>query len=103
MLLFSQPLSAFMNGVESIKSSVESVLTMREEFYKAREIVPVDVSVVSNQIIENLRNLVNTNDFMLMTINRCIDYTKVWFVATTVTFVPTCLTTVVHSFRQARA
>eukprot|EP01034_Spumella_vulgaris_P047547 gene47547-biopygen37772 len=27
-------------------------------------------------IDENIKNLINTNDFMTMTINRCIDYTK---------------------------
>ena len=66
-----------MNGVESIKSAIDSVMASRDEYYEAIEVKPFDVSVVHSQILENIRNLFNVNDFMTMTINRCIDYTKV--------------------------
>ncbi len=72
-----QPLSAFMNGVESIRNAMDSVMASRDEYYEAIDVKPFDVALVHSQILENIRNLFNVNDFMTMTINRCIDYTKV--------------------------
>ncbi len=67
-----------MNGVETVKNSLESIREQRGAFYSERNTLDVfDDREHSSMIDENIKNLINTNDFMTMTINRCIDYTKV--------------------------
>jgi hypothetical protein len=68
-----------MNGVESVAKLLESIESRRTEFDRARlnPAIQFEPGVDLVHIKENLKNLFNTNDFMLMTINRCIDYTKV--------------------------
>jgi signal transduction histidine kinase len=67
-----------MNGVETVKNGLEFIKDQRIAFYKERSLTdPFDDRSHCEMIDENIKNLINTNDFMTMTINRCIDYTKV--------------------------
>ncbi len=90
-----------MNGVETVSTFIEAIETKRNEFHKERNITEVyDLNKELRLIRENIKNLFNTNDFMLMTINRCIDYTKVIFIGLF------CLCKFLNHFscnRQARA
>jgi hypothetical protein len=76
-----------MNGVESVAKLLESIESRRTEFDKAHlnPGIQFEPGVDLVHIKENLKNLFNTNDFMLMTINRCIDYTKVCWLSITAT------------------
>ncbi len=67
-----------MNGVETVKNGLESINEQRIAHYSEKKIVDCfDDRGHMSMIDENIKNLINTNDFMTMTINRCIDYTKV--------------------------
>ena len=70
-LYLSQPLSAFISGVETINS----VLL---ELQQTRNKLPELIAFTRNMAIiaEAVVNMKNVNEFMVMTINRCIDYTK---------------------------
>ncbi len=74
-----QPLSAFTSGLEVIHSSVGAlsvdiavVCPTPEAGYQKIERVNSRVATIS----DSLNDMSNINSFMLMTINRCIDYTK---------------------------
>jgi hypothetical protein len=68
------------NGVESISSLLNAIHDKHLEFNRENKSEKLfDAGGDRLLIHENIKNLFNTNDFMLMTINRCIDYTKVNF------------------------
>ncbi len=70
------PLSAFISGVDFILSVLSDLKSS-----STTTMVKVDSEVGRGltAILESIQNMKNVNDFMLMTINRCIDYTKVSF------------------------
>eukprot|EP00981_Chlorochromonas_danica_P012248 scaffold4714_cov185-Ochromonas_danica.AAC.1 len=68
------PLSSFMAGVKIIE---EEIIKCEEELHQCTE--RVDLHCVEEMIggtKQCISTINNTNSFMLMTINRCIDYTK---------------------------
>lgn len=66
-------MSAFVSGVDFIHLVIgELQRKLSEERLSDREFV--NTSIVS--MMECIRNMRNTNSFMLMTMNRCIDFTK---------------------------
>ena len=81
LFLFIQPLSSFMTGIDIITQVSSDILTaanssmvvpQQQEVTMNGEILVDHLSTIS-YCVNNIRN---TNAFMLMTINRCIDYTK---------------------------
>eukprot|EP00981_Chlorochromonas_danica_P000299 scaffold77_cov243-Ochromonas_danica.AAC.1 len=85
------PLSSFMAGVECVGQVISEVyakkenakkqcLTIYEEPGNHGEVVNehscLDVDEWLSTVTNCITNMRNTNSFMLMTINRCIDYTK---------------------------
>eukprot|EP00981_Chlorochromonas_danica_P013785 scaffold6852_cov215-Ochromonas_danica.AAC.22 len=66
------PLSSFLSGIEYIESVMGDVITKQNQSH----LTTVDVDEFIGSIIQCVANMKNTNSFMLMTINRCIDYTK---------------------------
>jgi hypothetical protein len=69
-----------MNGIEILKNAMITIRDLRADHNKKHNIVDtLDLKSNMRFLNENIKNLINTNDFMTMTINRCIDYTKVSF------------------------
>eukprot|EP00981_Chlorochromonas_danica_P003271 scaffold634_cov185-Ochromonas_danica.AAC.8 len=64
------PLTSFLSGIELISAiTLECQQNLRDGDAKA-----IQDNIVS--VLNCIQNIRNTNSFMLMTINRCIDYTK---------------------------
>eukprot|EP00981_Chlorochromonas_danica_P007306 scaffold1662_cov232-Ochromonas_danica.AAC.1 len=65
------PLMSFLSGIELIS---DIALECQQNLRDNREVNAVQDNILS--ILNCVQNIRNTNSFMLMTINRCIDYTK---------------------------
>ncbi len=63
-----QPVSAVDMGIDAIQSAIEQLATNAS---------PSHVESCLNSIKSSIADMKNVNVFMLMTINRCMDYTKV--------------------------
>jgi len=73
------PLSSFMVGMDMIEHAVqnlENLCTRQEKTTKETEKECGDMMQNIGLIKQCFKNVHNTHAFMLMTINRCIDYTK---------------------------
>eukprot|EP00981_Chlorochromonas_danica_P000884 scaffold212_cov174-Ochromonas_danica.AAC.10 len=66
------PLTSFLSGIEIISDiSLETQRKIKEDGIDANEL-----NENISSVLKCVTNIRNTNSFMLMTINRCIDYTK---------------------------
>lgn len=75
--LLLQPLASFTNGLDLINDILNAAHEKVEAHTKAGEVLTVDMFLKCFTSVHScLTNIRNTNSFMLMTINRCIDYTK---------------------------
>lgn len=73
------PLSSFMAGMELIAEDLTSFEgTVEASICHKRTIAETKTALVSllASLKGTVKNIMNTNSFMLMTINRCLDYTK---------------------------
>eukprot|EP00981_Chlorochromonas_danica_P009354 scaffold2636_cov176-Ochromonas_danica.AAC.8 len=66
------PLSSFWGGIEYISQVMKDVTYKHRQQHLSRS----DMEDFIQSISSCVTNMRNTNSFMLMTINRCIDYTK---------------------------
>lgn len=77
VFFFLQPLASFTNGLDLINDILHAAHEKVEAHTKAGEVLTVDMFLQCFTSVHScLTNIRNTNAFMLMTINRCIDYTK---------------------------
>ena len=75
------PLSSFVSGMEVIQS-VAAELHQEVSIYNSKPRAQISLNGVEeklNTILEVSENVTNTNAFMIMAINRCIDYNKTMF------------------------
>jgi signal transduction histidine kinase len=68
---FFQPLASFATGLEDIQLSMDKCHQLQES-----ESLPPATVPLCQSIQATIANIRNTQAFMLMTINRCLDYTK---------------------------
>ena len=78
------PLSSFISGIDVIQNVAKDLLGDLEKLRKTSqpEVNQSDMIHVTEKvstILEVAENVTNTNAFMIMTINRCIDYNKTLF------------------------
>jgi signal transduction histidine kinase len=67
------PLSSFMSGIDIMSHTIEEL----EKYSYTNTIISSEhIQATLKPFVECFKNIRNTNSFMLMTINRCIDYTK---------------------------
>jgi signal transduction histidine kinase/CheY-like chemotaxis protein len=77
--LFAQPLSSFTNGLDVINDIVVTTSTKLDTLSlnsNDKEATSLAIKDSFSSIQQCLSTIRNTNAFMLMTINRCLDYTK---------------------------
>eukprot|EP00981_Chlorochromonas_danica_P011552 scaffold4102_cov174-Ochromonas_danica.AAC.6 len=67
------PLSSFMAGVELVRELTEEVILKADE---SPTISNYSMKATLYSVLKHLRNMKDTNSFMLMTIHRCIDFVK---------------------------
>jgi CheY-like chemotaxis protein len=71
--VFHQPLSAYVSGMELITSILPDI------YSNLHPLSECSISIVReklSEVGETIQNMRTVNEFMMMTINRCIDYTK---------------------------
>jgi CheY-like chemotaxis protein len=67
------PVASFMSGIDIMSHTIEDL----EKCCQTQKMIASDhIQATLKPFIECFKNIRNTNNFMLMTINRCIDYTK---------------------------
>eukprot|EP01034_Spumella_vulgaris_P044660 gene44660-biopygen37992 len=62
------PLSAFVSGMDFILSVMDDLKLVAKP--------DTEIGRGLTSILDSIHNMKNVNEFMLMTINRCLDYTK---------------------------
>ncbi len=75
-----QPLSAFASGMDLLVTISSETNKIFKKFSPNKNTAVADILSITEgltSIQETVLNIKNVNQFMLMTINRCIDYTKV--------------------------
>ena len=79
MCFVLQPLSSFISGMEVIRLVAKELQGDMKEAHGKSQCSTVVMQEKLSTILEVAENVTNTNTFMIMTINRCIDYNKTLF------------------------